>query len=150
MDISAIVFILILCLPVFFFWRWVFRKSVSKTRKRVLTWVVTIITAPIVYAIFVMLFFYAEEYYPNRDFDRNVWKTDTDTRYEYTHDLIKSNLLIGKTKPEVLEVLGKTDTSGIYWYYYIGYRPEILNIDPSYIEIHFENGKVTTVKEQYR
>ena len=88
------------------------------------------------------------EYYPNRDFDKKAWLTDSDKRYEYTHDLISSKLLIGKSKVEVVQMLGKTDTTQTNeLYYYIGYRPVFTGIDPSNIEVDFRKGKVNNVEE---
>jgi len=91
------------------------------------------------------------EYYPNRDFNQKAWMADTDKRYEYSRDLIKSKLLIGKTRPQVEQLLGKNDdTSKTELYYYIGFRPELGGIDPSNIEVYFKNEKVDSVIEHDR
>jgi len=148
MDIAVLIIILVIGLPLFFFWRWVFRKTVSKAKRRALTWTLTILSAPLVYVIIGLVWIEGVEYYPNRDFDQKAWKADSDSRYEYTHDLIKSKMLIGKTRPQVLKILGDNgDTSQTELYYYIGFRPEITGIDPSSIVIDFKNGKVDTVIE---
>lgn len=108
----------------------------------------TIISYPVVYAIFILICFETKEYYPDRTFNSNLWKADSNRRYEYTHDLIKRKLLIGKTKPQVLQILGDHgDTSQTELYYYIGYRPEVTGIDPSNIVIEFKSGKADSVIE---
>ena len=148
MDIAVFIILLFIGVPLFFFWRWIFRKIASKTRKRVLVWVLTIVGAPAVYVLVALIWIGGMEYYPNHDFDQRAWKTDSDSRYEYTHDLIKSKLLIGKTRRQVLQILGdQGDTSQTEIYYYIGFRPEITGIDPGNIVVEFKNGKVDTVIE---
>ncbi|HZY35051.1 MAG TPA: hypothetical protein VFE53_00295 [Mucilaginibacter sp.] len=148
MDIAVLIILLFIGLPLFFFWRWVFRKTVSSAKKGVLVWTLTILSAPAIYVLVGLIWIGGIEYYPNRDFDQRAWKADSDSRYEYTHDLIKSKLLIGKTRSQVLQILGDHgDTSQTELYYYIGFRPEITGIDPSNIVVEFKNGKVDTVIE---
>ena len=151
-DLAVYIIPLVFGIPVFFFWRWVFRKFTSARHRLITTWVITIISTPVVYVIIVLGFFLISEYYPDRDFNKNSWQTNKEVRYEYTHDLIKSKILIGKTKKEVLQILGNdADTSQIDELGYdIGYRPEITGIDPSYLIIDFKNGKVDTVIEHDR
>jgi hypothetical protein len=148
-DFSAIIILLILAIPMFLFWRWVFRKNESKAKRVTLSLLLTFLTAPLFYGLLILIWVFLSSYYPNRRFDKKAWMTDSDRRYEYTHDLIKSKLLIGKTKPQVLRILGDHgDTSQTELYYYIGFRPEITGIDPSSIIIDFKNGKVDTVIEE--
>ena len=151
MDLSAVGLIVVLTLPVFFFWRWIYRKINATFKRRILIWLTTIITAPILYAGVILLWMFSMEYYPNRDFNQKAWMADTDKRYEYSRDLIKSKLLIGKTRPQVEQLLGKNDdTSKTELYYYIGFRPELGGIDPSNIEVYFKNEKVDSVIEHDR
>jgi len=57
--------------------------------------------------------------------------------------------LIGKTKDEVIELLGDDfysyDENHIV--YDLGFVPELLNIDPDVLDIYFENGKVVKVRQ---
>jgi glucan phosphoethanolaminetransferase (alkaline phosphatase superfamily) len=148
MDISAAIFVFLLALPVFFFWRWVFRKKNSIVRRRILVWLATILSAPVIYTVLIVAWMSIVEYYPNHYFDAKAWKTDSDSRYEYSHDLIGSKILVGKTKQQVMGILGKyDDTSQAEWYYYIGYRPELTGTDPSNIYVEFKNGRVESVEE---
>lgn len=149
MDVSAYVILIILGTPFYFFWRWVFRKSEPRVRKIILTWLATIIATPIFYVTVVLIFILVLEYYPNRDFEKKLWQNDKEHRYEYSHDLIKRKILIGKTKNQVLQLLGnETDTTqAVSLTYDIGFRPELLGIDPSYLIINFKNGRVDNVEE---
>jgi hypothetical protein len=149
-ELGHYVMIIITGIPVFFFWCWVYRRRTSTVKRRTMTWLGTIITAPILYVVLIMTWIMISEYYPNRDFDKMMWQTNKDERYEYTHDLIKSKILLGKTRDQVLNLLGDdADTSQIDELGYdIGFRPELTGIDPSYLIIDFKNGKVDTLIEQ--
>jgi hypothetical protein len=149
MDLFILLFFFFILLLAF--WWWIFRKTESKPKRIALTLSLAAVSTPIIYGLIIMAWFFTISYYPNRDFDRKAWLTDTDRRYEYSHDLINSKLLIGKTRKQVEQILGKnSDTSQTELYYYIGYRPEIGGIDPSSIIIEFKNGKVDNVTEHDR
>ena len=114
-----------------------------------MTWLLTLITAPFFYVIVILIWIVIIEHYPNREFDKKMWQTDKDKRYEYTHDLINSKILIGKTKNQVLQLLGDdADTSQINELGYdIGFRPKLMGIDPSYLIIDFKDGKAHAIIE---
>lgn len=61
-----------------------------------------------------------------------------------TEDIIESEMLIGLTQEEVKQILGGDGT-----YYYVGFVPGFIVIDPDVLSITYENGKVTNVR-QYR
>ncbi len=88
-------------------------------------------------------------YYPTHDFDKEKWFTDEEKRYEMSDNIIESNMLIGKTKTEIQQILGDGDNSDQSdgWYYYLGYRPGFANIDPDVLYIEFKNGKVIKVEQ---
>ena len=66
-----------------------------------------------------------------------------------SNDIIKSEILIGKTKEEVIELLG----DDFYTYnenhiaYDLGFVPGLFNIDPDVLDIYFEKGKVIKVDQ---
>ena len=66
-------------------------------------------------------------------------------KYEMTDDLVDNGKLIGKTKEEIIELLGQEDVSldGSRWTYYLGFKPSLLGIDPDVLEIEFKDGKVS-------
>jgi hypothetical protein len=147
-DFSVFIILLIIAIPIFLFWRWVFRKTESRAKRKILSLILTVVTAPVFYGLMILAWVLLSSYYPSRNFDRKAWLTDSDRRYEYTHDLINRKLLIGKTRAQVEQLLGANgDTSQSELYYYIGFRPELTGIDPSSLIIDFNNGKVDTVIE---
>jgi hypothetical protein len=94
-----------------------------------------------------MLWFFSMSYHPTHDFDKEKWFADKETRYELSEDIIESEMLIGKTKSEVRQILGdenNTDQSD-HWSYYLGFRPGFANIDPDVLDIEFKDGKVIRV-----
>jgi len=149
-SLEVYVILIVLGVPIFFFWRWVFKKFIKSDRKRkITTWVVTIVSAPLIYVGFILILFSIIEYYPNHDFDREIWIKDKDVRYELSKDIIDSKMLIGKSKTDIKKLLGgesNTDDSDV-WYYDIGVKPVFLAIDESVIEIVFKNDKVINVEQ---
>ena len=112
-SIEVYFIILILAIPTFFIWRWIFSIS----------------------------------YYPSKDFDRQKWISDKEKRYELSEEIIESEMLIGKTKAEVKQILGdeeNTDDSDL-WNYYLGFKPQLFGIDPDVLVIEFKNGIVIKV-----
>jgi len=152
-SIEVYVIIVILGIPIFFVWRWIFRKFIKSDRKRkIVLWITTIFSTPLIYVGLAILIFSIIEYYPNRDFDKGRWLNDRETRYELSKNIIESKMLIGKTKTEIRRLLGdesnKDDVD--QWQYYLGFKPEILDIDPSTLIIDFKNDRVINVEQQYR
>ena len=152
-DIEVYFILAILGILTFYFWRWLLKKfiTVNKTRK-IWTWVATIIFTPCIYIGIILIWVFSIEYYPSYSFDKQTWLQDTDKRYELSKDIIKSRILIGKTKSEVRKLLGNNSynkDSIDVWTYGLGIRPALFNIDDSYLLIEFENDTVVNV-EQHR
>jgi len=147
-SIEVYIFLIILAIPTYFFWLWVLKKFIkARTRRIVSALLATLIFTPVIYIAAFLLIFLGMTYYPNRHFDPATWKDASEKRYELTSDLISSKKLIGKTKSDVRQLLGdggNKDTADT-WYYELGYRPEIGNIDPDCLEINFKDLKVSTV-----
>lgn len=149
-SIEVYFIIILLGIPTFFFWRWLLKKLIKndKTRKAIL-WSATIVTALLLYIGLIMLWFLSISYHPSYDFDTERWFSDQEKRYEMSHNIIDSKMLIGKTKSEVWEILGKgenTENSDIRSYY-LWFEPGFMNIDPDVLDIEFENGKVIEVRQ---
>lgn len=151
LSIEVYFILSILGIPVFYIWRWILKKMIKEVRARqVTTWVVTLISTPIIYIGVFLVIFFAINYFPHRSFNKTAWLSDKEKRYEFSTEIINSKMLIGKTKAEVKDILGddgNTDESD-EWGYDIGYLPEIGNIDPSVLIIDFQNGKVTDVRQR--
>jgi len=140
-------------IPVFFIWRRILknRKMQSGTKRAVL-WIATVVSTPILYVGIVALFLFSMEYYPKRDFDKAAWLKNKDERYEYSDDIIDSKMLIGKSKNDVRKILGDEGNlnDSDDWSYDLGFRPELLNIDPDSMEITFKNNRVVSVLQNKR
>lgn len=137
----------ILLVPSYYFWRWVVRKLRNGKDSKLWAFLATAIVTPMLYAIGVYVWIMVVSYYPSHDFDAAKWAVDKEKRYEYTNDIINSRLLIGKTKEEVVSLLGNEthDTSNNIWYYYVGSVPAVGSTEPDYLVIEFENDKAVKV-----
>jgi hypothetical protein len=144
-GLDAYLIIIILGIPIFFIWRRLFRSTVPKQKKLLITWLVTIFSTPVVYGAIVTILFLISSYYPDHGFNKTDWDNNKDDRYEYANNIIDSKILIGKTKADVQKLLGdegnKQDSDD--WFYGLGFTPG--SIDPDSIEIEFKNGKVERV-----
>jgi len=141
--------ILILAIPVYFLSNWILKKfkfGNDKNRK-FLAIIPTIIIGPILYVGIIMIWIFSISYYPKTDFNKQKWESNKEERYKMSNDIIKNELLIGKTKDEVINLLGnefyKYDDNHIA--YDLGFLPGLFNIDPDVLDIYFENGKVIKV-----
>lgn len=137
-------------ISIFLIWRWFFKKFIGLPRTRgIAAWTMTIMTTPILYVAIIMAVVVSISYYPRHKFDQTGWLSGKDRRYEYTENIINSHMLIGKTKSEVLKILGDDGNSqqSDLWYYGLGNKPGIFNTDPSLLEITFGNGEVVALKE---
>ena len=152
-SIEVYFILLILGISTFYIWRWLLKRFIKNNKKRsVAIWIATIAATPLIYIGIVMFWFFGISYYPTSDFDKQKWIADKEMRYELSKDIIDSEILIGKTKAEVRQILGddgNTDKSD-HWYYYLGYRPGFANIDPDVLEIEFIDNKVVKVGQKER
>ena len=151
-GISLEVFFILLILgyPTFLFWRWILGKFIKTEKiKKVSTWVVTIIATPLIYFALIMIWIICMSYYPSHKFTKEKWFSETEKRYELSNDIIDSNMLIGKTKEEVRQILGDEENKeeSDNWIYNLGFKPGFANIDPDILEIEFRNGKVVKVEQ---
>jgi hypothetical protein len=147
-SIEVYFILIILGIPTFFVWRWLFKILIQTDRSRkIATWTATIVATPFIYLGLIMLWFLSMSYHPTHDFDKEKWFSNKGKRYELSEDIIGSKMLIGKTKSEVRQLLGdegNKDESD-YWDYYLGFRPGFANIDPDVLDIEFKDGKVVKV-----
>ncbi|MDD2799081.1 MAG: hypothetical protein PHV20_10845 [Bacteroidales bacterium] len=151
MSLEVPIIILILAIPVYFLSKWILKKFKlgNDKNRRFLAIIPTIILSPILYVGIVMIWIFSILYYPKTDFNKQKWDLNKDERYKMSHDIIEHELLIGKTKDEVINLLG----SDFYRYddnhvaYDLGFVPGLFNIDPDVLDIYFENGKVIKVEQ---
>lgn len=150
MGIEVYFILFFLALGLSLFWSLVFRSTKNTVKKRIIILLLSLASAPAIYLGLMMLIIAGISYYPDRGFDRAQWKHKPDKRYELTKDLINSRVLIGKTKAEVMAMLGKengNETEEDLWYYNIGFVASIGNIDPDMLEIQFKNDRVISARQ---
>ena len=84
-----------------------------------------------------------------KPFDSQKWLSMSLQRYEMVDDLIESQILIGKPKNEVFEILGQPDSqsnsSKDAFIYNIGDPPSFFSSQKEYLLIVFNNQKVEKV-----
>jgi hypothetical protein len=148
LSLEVYFILIIIGMPTFFIWGWFFKKFIKTDKTKTLaTWTATIAATPVIYVGIIMLWVFSISYHPTNDFDKEKWFADKEKRYELSENLIKSKMLIGKTKSEVRQILGNegnTDESN-HWNYYFGFRPGFANIDSDVLDIEFKNEKVIRV-----
>ncbi|MCD4793048.1 MAG: hypothetical protein K8R54_07450 [Bacteroidales bacterium] len=149
LETGIVVFInIIIAIPVFFLLRWIYRKIIKKISiRKSVTWISTLIITPLLYIAGLYILFSVISYYPSHDFNKEKWKNDKEKRYELSEDLIAGKILIGKTKQEVIELLGKelNNTKNDSWIYDLGYSPGLIVFDPDILIIEFKDNKVIRV-----
>jgi hypothetical protein len=143
--------ILILGIPIYLLSKWILNKlniGNAKSRKFIAI-IPTVFLSPIAYSGIIMIWIYSISYHPSNEFNKIEWKSNIEERYKMSEDLIESKILIGKTKEEVIELLGNDySTNGENCIsYYLGFVPGFANIDPDVLDINFENGKAISVSQ---
>jgi len=145
----VILIILILAIPIYFLSKWILKKrnfGNDKNRKY-LAIIPAVIFSPILYVGLIYLWFFSVSYYPTKDFNKQEWESNPQERYKMSENIIDSKILIGKTKKEIVKLLG----NDYYSYtenhiaYGLGFVPGLFNIDPDVLDIYFENEKVIKV-----
>ncbi len=135
----------------FFLFRSLIRRRINRPKNAtLLAGFAALFAAPLVYVTLVLSLISVLTYYPDKKFDAEAWKHNAERRYEMSHDLIESNILIGKNRQEVLQLLGGESSlmDREVWIYFLGHAPGGLNIDPDILEIVFENGVVVSVRRR--
>lgn len=82
-------------------------------------------------------------------FNTELWKSSPTERYQMVDDLIESQELMGKTKAEVLTLLGKPNSSSTtqkdIFIYQLGEQPSFFKSRKEHLLIIFLNQKVDEV-----
>lgn len=145
----SILIILILAIPSYFLSKYVLKKLHlgNEKNRKLIAIIPAIFLSPIIYFGLIYLWIFSLSYYPSNAFDKQEWETNIEERYKMSEDIMESKILIGKTKEEITELLGKD----FYSYnqnhigYGIGFVPGLFSMDPDVLDIYFKNGKVTKV-----
>jgi len=149
-SLEVYLILIVIAVPVYFMIKWILNKTKfsPKVVKR-LTWAGTFILTPSIYLFLIYAFIFYVSYYPTKEFNQKEWTENPSKRYEMTQDIIEKNLLIGKTKDEIVNLLGsdKYEYDGGHWGYNVGFVPGLLNIDPDVLDIYFKNNIVFKVDQ---
>lgn len=151
MSAEVPIIVLILAIPTYFICKWLMTrlKVGNKRNRKFLAMIPTVILSPLIYVGLVMIWISSISYYPTSEFDKNEWNSNVEERFKMSEDIIESEILIDKTREEVIQMLGNdfitNNESKIT--YELGYVPGLFNIDPDYLDIKLENGKVISVNQ---
>ncbi|RBP33094.1 hypothetical protein DFR65_102430 [Oceanihabitans sediminis] len=143
--------ILILALPLYFLSKWGLNKLYlgKEENRKYIAMVPTLFLSSILYVAVVYLWFFSISYYPNNDFNQQIWDENTTERYKISQDIFDSKMLIGKTKEEVIDLLGQD----FYSYnvnhiaYNLGFVPGLFSMDPDVLDVYIEKGIVVKVSQ---
>lgn len=103
---------IVLIIPFYFFYRFIFYKLRLKYAK-VYTYICIILFPIILTCVFVKINAeYIAPWIRSEKFDSQIWKNEKLQRYKMIKDIIDNNLLIGKSRNEVKELLGQTTEDG--------------------------------------
>ena len=144
------IIILIIAVPTFLILRWILKRFIQNKKTRNWTSIAgTIIIAPILYLVLVFSFFSYLFYEPQYDFDREKWFSDKHSRFEMRDDIVESRILKGKSKSEIIELIGKpvSNDSTELWTYDLGMSGAGLGWQFNYLELTFENEQLSSVKK---
>ncbi|SFC61375.1 hypothetical protein SAMN04487891_11528 [Flagellimonas taeanensis] len=145
------IIILILAVPSYFVCSWVIRKfKIGHERnRRQIAIISALLLSPFVYVSLIIIWVFSASYYTSNDFDKTEWDSNVEERYRMAEDIIDNKMLIGKTRSDVIQILGSkySNNNEDYLSYELGIKPGLFNIDPDYLYIKFKNEIVLSVNQ---
>ena len=149
-------FLLAILILLYFLINWFIGKFLQKnTLRKAISLVSAIFLTPAVYYVIVALFFSIlfYEYHPEIKFNSTEWTENKSDRHHMKKDLIESEILIGKSKSEIVEILGipenmiKVELDTINnWNYYMGSEGHGMGWKFHSLDLYFEKGSVESIK----
>jgi hypothetical protein len=149
-------FQLVIIILLYLIINWIVGKFIKKgISKNIVTIVSSVLLTPLVYSLFAAIFlsFLFYEYHPELKFNSIEWSENKNDRHHMRKDLIESELLIGKTKNEVIEILGKPENNFKVdldtlknWNYSMGNEGHGMGWKFHYLDLYFNNGKIDSIK----
>lgn len=143
--------LLLLLLPSFFLYKKVVVKRFKLKKSNGLSILMTLIM-PIIYTFFFVIICYGiiNPIIRSQKFHKKEWILNPDSRYKMINDLMDNDLLIGKTKNEVIKILGKDFSENCWvketWCYTAPDPDNYSPLDHYEFIIYFDNfGKVKKV-----
>ncbi len=146
---------LVLSLVIVFILVWLFIRTIDK--RKWLTIILTIIVTPIVYFyLFYPLLNIFSSYHHEKHFNSKQWIDKPALRYEMINEVLRNRILTGKTKTEIITLLGTSEwlswdealkaKSENKWNYNLGFKPGAFNTMQECIELVFNKNKVEFVR----
>lgn len=134
---------------------YVFVRTIDK--RKWLNIVVSLVLTPIVYFfVFYPILNIFSSYHHQKHFSSEVWLEKPVLRYEMTNDILKTNALTGKTKPEIQQMLGDyewlswndsiKDFDNNFWNYSLGIKPGAMNTKKEIMTVIFKDDKVANIE----
>ena len=147
MYLAQFLIMLVLAVILFFLFRRAFRRF---KRRDIWSAVCAVIVSPAIYTLIILAVLFYINSAPDRVFDRDWWLNNSNKRYEMAGDIINSGMLLGKTKQEVVSLLGSdyvdsgnNDVPSIG--YDLGFSSEAMNLPDKMLNIEFDGNKVINV-----
>jgi hypothetical protein len=152
MSLEVYVINLVIAVVTFFILKRTLKKIIKADERRILiTWIGTLVLTPLIYFTLIIVFFSMLFYEPTRDFDRARWLADKHKRFEMRDDIVESGLLKGKSKKQVIDLIGRpdfaTDTTD-RWTYDLGTSGAGFGWQFNSLLVTFDNGRVESVEKQ--
>jgi hypothetical protein len=147
--------ILVIFMVVVFVLLFLFFNTVDK--RKWLTAIISLVLTPVVYFyMFYPFINILSSYHHQKYFDSEAWVEKPALRYEMIDQTIESDTLIGSTKENIAQLLGKhewltwDDTKKAHddnkWNYDLGIEPAAFNKQKECIEITFKDNKVVALR----
>ncbi len=147
---SVVIFNIVIFILVYLFVRTI-------DKRKWLNIVVSLVLTPIVYFfVFYPILNIFSSYHHQKHFSTELWLEKPVMRYEMTNDIVKSNTLIGKTKPEIQHLLGSyewlswndtiKDFDNNFWNYSLGIKPGAMNTKKECLTVIFKDDKVANIE----
>lgn len=139
---------ILLATPIFLLVQWLLKKTkLGDQARSILSLIGTLIALPVIKFLLVFGLLGVLDFHPNEKFSREIWMENLDKRHSMTKDLVEGNVLAGKNKAEVLDLLGnplESDSSDV-WHYDMGWSGAGFGWEMHSLAVTFSNGTVEAV-----
>lgn len=111
--------------------------------------IIALALTPIAYFLYVKLFIGIVSYEESNKFTKLKWDTEVNKRWTMRKDIVDKKSLIGKDSLEIITLIGEPttkDATANKWTYDLGSEKAGLGLVFHYLDVKYENGKVTDVK----
>lgn len=136
MSAEVPVIIVLIAIPTFFILGWILKRFIKNKQTRNWTLIAgTVIIAPLLYLVFVLAFFSYLSTEAQYEFNKEKWFADKHSRFEMRDDIIESKILIGKSKSEIIDLIGKPESKDTteLWKYYLGMSEAGFGVQINYL-----------------